>query len=531
MECTVFEAADLIRKRVVSPVELTRSVLERITDLNPTIRAFITVTPEHALAQATSAERELMLGRVRGPLHGVPFALKDIIDTAGIPTTGHSKVGMHRVPSADAILVRRLYDAGAILVGKLATFEYAHGGHSEHTPWPEPRNPWHLDYATGGSSSGSAAAVASRMVPFAIGTDTGGSIRIPAGATGIAGFKPTYGLINRTGVMTNSFTFDHCGPMARTAEDCALVLQALTGHNEPHPDSAHSSGLDLSQDLRGLRVGLVRHFWEDDLQLDCAAVAAVESAVEVLVKCGASVETARMAPLREYNDVKWVIGESEIFAVHVEQLQARMTEYGSAFLSKTLAGSLFDAVDYICAQRERRRLLDQMKHLYERYDVLLTAGGNPARLRGEYRVLNAWKVSSIYTPFSVTGAPAISVCAGFTTEGLPLSIQIAGRPFEDWRVLRVAHAYEKATGWYKRTPPADTLPTSLVVPSTTNEEVGETSSSVQQLVRHSLERAGLQMDEVLFRQLCAVAPFAFAMGERIRRSHHRGVDPALFPFD
>lgn len=534
---TVAESARLIRARALSPVELTRGVLERIEALDPAVRAFITITAERALAAARVAEREILAGRLRGPLHGVPFALKDIYDTAGIPTTGHSKLGVANVPCADAASVQRLYAAGAILVGKLATYEFAHGGHSEHTPWPAPRNPWNLRYATGGSSSGSAAAVAARMIPFAMGTDTGGSIRIPAAATGIAGLKPTYGLISRRGVMPNSFSFDHCGPMAKTVEDCALILQAAAGFDEIDLASSPSPVPDfhaaLTVDLRGLRIGVVRHFWEEDLRLESEAVRAVEAAADVLSRLGARVETVRMAPLHEYNDVKVIIAETEICAVHAPQLASRLEDFGTEFLNKTLAGCLFGSVDYVRAQRERRRLLDAMKPLYERYDVLITSGGNPPQEMGAYRVLDAWKTPSIHTPFSVTGGPALSVCAGFTTKNLPLSIQIAGRPFEDATVLRVGHAYEQATDWHARIPPIDneSAPATNVAPQL-QEDLVEPECGIRKTVAQSIERAGLALNRTQLMRLCAVAPYAFAMARRVNHPHEYALDPAnVFRFN
>ena len=266
---TIAEAARLVAARKISPVELAQAHLKRIADLDPQLNACITVTADLALGQARQAEREIANGRYRGPLHGIPFGLKDIYDTRGILTSGHSKVCANNVPREDAAAVRKLYDAGAVLLGKLATHEFAHGGPSFDLPWPPARNPWNLEHFTGGSSSGSGAAVAAGLAPFALGSDTGGSIRGPASYCGIVGLMPTYGLVSRAGVIPNSFTFDHCGPMTLTVEDCAIVLQALAGHDPADAGSIESAVPDyraaLSPDIRGLKVGVLRHYWEEDL--------------------------------------------------------------------------------------------------------------------------------------------------------------------------------------------------------------------------------------------------------------------------
>ena len=266
---TIAEASELLRTRKVSPVELTRSLLERIDGFDKTVQAFITVTSELALQQAAVAEREIAAGRWRGPLHGIPFALKDLYDTAGVLTTANSRLYASNVPPRDAAAVAKLYEAGAVLAGKLKTHEFAQGGPATDLPWPPARNPWNVEHFTGGSSSGSAAAVAAGFVPAALGTDTGGSIRGPAALCGVAGLRPTYGLVSRYGVFPNSYTFDACGPIARTAEDCAIVLQAIAGHDPRDPASARSDVPNfrdrLRTELRGLKIGVVRHFWEEDL--------------------------------------------------------------------------------------------------------------------------------------------------------------------------------------------------------------------------------------------------------------------------
>ncbi|MGH7031765.1 MAG: amidase, partial [Stellaceae bacterium] len=265
---TIAEAARRIEKKELSPVELTSALVRRAETLDPRLNAYLLPVFELALDQARAADREIAAGGYRGPMHGIPFGLKDISATAGIRTTGHSRVCIDTVPTADATTVRKLYEAGAILTGKLATHEFAHGGPSFDLPWPPARNPWNRDHFTGGSSSGAGAAVAAGFVPAALGSDTGGSIRGPAALCGIVGLKPTYGLVSRRGVYANSYSFDHAGPMTWTVEDCAILLQAIAGHDPLDPANARQPMPDyraaLTGDIKGLRVGVVRHLHEDD---------------------------------------------------------------------------------------------------------------------------------------------------------------------------------------------------------------------------------------------------------------------------
>src|SRR5215469_688228 len=253
---TIAEAARLIERRQLSPVELTAALLSRREALDPQLNAYLLLTAERALDQARQAEQEIMTGHYRGPMHGIPFALKDIYATAGIRTTCHSRICIDTVPSADATAVSKLYAAGAVLTGKLATHEFAHGGPSFDLPWPPARNPWDRERFTGGSSSGSAAAVAAGFVPAALGSDTGGSIRGPAALCGIVGLKPTYGLVSRNGVYANSFSFDHAGPMTWTAEDCAIMLQAIAGYDPNDPASANHSARECCEASAGALEGL-----------------------------------------------------------------------------------------------------------------------------------------------------------------------------------------------------------------------------------------------------------------------------------
>jgi len=332
-------------------------------------------------------------------------------------------------------------------------------------------------------------------------------------------------------VIPNSFSFDHCGPMARTVEDCALILQAIAGFDPQDPASSRAPVPDyrsaLSPGLKGLRVGVLRHFWEEDLRIDEEAVRAIDAALDVLWHLGARVEDARMAPVREYDDVKIVIAETEIFAIHAPQLAHRLNDFGVEFLRKTLAGCLFDAAEYVSAQRERRRLLEQMQALNARYDVLVTASGNPAQRVGVHAVLNAWKAPGIHTPFSVTAGPALALCTGYTAGGLPLAMQIAGRPFDDPTVLRVGHAYEQATQWRSRRPgiTANTIPPAKMAPFE-EREPAEAAPAVRDAVAHCARRAGLALSARQLALVCELAPHAFAMAQRVRRAHPRELEPA-----
>src|SRR5207249_228826 len=337
-DLSIAELSARLEARKLSPVELTDALIRRVEELDGQTHAFITRTFELARKQARDAESEIAAGRYRGPLHGVPFGLKDIYDTKGILTSGHSHVFIDRIPERDATTTGKLYDAGAVLLGKLATHEMAHAGPSFDLPWPPARNPWNLAHFTGGSSSGSGAAVAAGMVPLALGSDTGGSIRGPASLCGVVGLVPTFGLVSRAGVITNSYTFDHCGPLARTVADCAIVLDALAGYDAKDAGSLKraipSYREALGQDLRGLKIGVLRHHWEKDIPASEDVRTAMDAALDVLRRLGAQLEECRVRPLGEYFDVKIIIAESEIFSVHQKNLVARPKDFGADFRSR-----------------------------------------------------------------------------------------------------------------------------------------------------------------------------------------------------
>ena len=532
---TLAAAARLIESRALSPVEYTQALIARADALDDQLSAFITRTSELALSQARDAEREIAQGRYRGALHGIPFALKDIYDTAGILTSGHSKIGITNIPVENATTTQRLLDAGAVLLGKLATHEFASGGPSLDLPWPPARNPWNTAHFTGSSSSGSGAAVAAGFVPATLGSDTGGSIRIPASLCGIAGLKPTYGRVSRRGVIPNSFTFDHAGPLAWTVEDCALLLQVIAGHDPKDHTSSRRAVPDyrkaLTGNIRGLRVGVVRHFWEDEGTTPPDMASAMDEAIDVLKRLGARVGTARMRSRQEYNDVKMVIAKAELVVIHEKDMRERLQDFGADFIGRNLPGFLFTAADYVRAQRERKRMVDEMQPLYEEFDVLLTASSTPAgrldQLLGS-GFAQKWERPNIYTPFNVTGGPALALCNGYTAEGLPLGMQIAGRPFDEETVLRAGHAYEHATSWRKRRPqltPGARVQ-KLKAPPAEKLTRADVDSATRTAVEAAISRAGLDLNDEQRALLYRVAPPVLAAVARIRRDRPWADEPA-----
>jgi aspartyl-tRNA(Asn)/glutamyl-tRNA(Gln) amidotransferase subunit A len=532
---SITEAARLIKQRRLSPVELTQAYLDRIEALDPQLNAYLLVTADQALAQAKAAEAEIAACNYRGPMHGIPFALKDIYCTAGIRTTCHSRTRADYVPAFDATTVARLYEAGAVLLGKLATHEFAHGGPSFDLPWPAARNPWNREHMTGGSSSGSGASVAAGLAPGSLGSDTGGSIRNPAALCGLVGLKPTYGLVSRSGVYANSFSYDHAGPMTWTVEDCAIMLQAIAGHDPKDPASAGHPVPDfrfeLSAGIKGLRIGVLRHLYEDDVPVAAAVKAALEQAYEVLRGLGATVEDARIRPASDYHAVKITGAESELFAIHEPVLRTRLNDFGADFLGRALGALLISGPDYMQASRQRRAMIAEMAPLYARYDVLLTAGPGPAARLDSWRTINFWQRSSVTTPFNVTGGPALVQCIGFTPHGLPLSMQVVGRPFADATVLRVAKAYEDATPWRRRRPVLQAGADKLPAPPVPEPEKASISQFRRDEIALICKRRGLTLPARHFEQLCATAPYVEEMVGHLNRSWDFTDEPAnVFQF-
>ena len=454
---TIAEAAKLIQQRELSPVELVESRLARIEKLDGKLHSFIRVLADTARAEARAAESEIAAGKYRGPLHGIPLGLKDIYETAGIPTTGHSKVMQDHVPKADAFSVKKLRDAGAVVMGKLATHEFALGGPSFDLPWPPARNPWDTTRFTGGSSSGTGASVAAGLVLGGTGSDTGGSIRGPSAFCGLAGIKPTYGIVSRMGILPLAFSLDHAGPMAWTTEDCAIMLQAMAGHDPTDPGSANRPIPDyraaLKGDVKGLRIGLVRHFHERDNEVNAATRNAIDAAAKQLAELGCSVRDVTLSPLPEWSACGMTIMLCEAYSIHEANLRRRFTDFGENFRDRMVLGGLVSGADYVQALRRRRELVAEFDRAMQSVDILMTAAApSEAPPIDQVPKFALSERPSLTIAFNVTGSPAMSVCCGYTEAGLPLSFQIVGKRFDDATVLRLAHAYEQATPWRGRRP-------------------------------------------------------------------------------
>lgn len=458
------ELARMIAAREVSPVEVVRAHLERITALDGSLRTFITLTADAALAAAAAAEAAVVAGRPLGPLHGVPLGLKDLYDTAGVRTTGGSRILADRVPAADATVVRRLREAGMIVLGKLNMVEFAYGPEGLNPHYGHPRNPW--DATThrmaGGSSSGSGAAVAAGLAPVALGSDTGGSIRIPCSLCGLTGIKPTYGRVSRAGVLPLSWSMDHVGPMTRSAADCALVLGAMAGYDPADPSTSVLPVPDytaaLTGDIRGLRVGLLRGFFLESATAEVRA--GVEGAATTLEKAGAVVDEVALPGVRHAGAGSLAVVATEALAYHAAWLRTRAADYDPDVRTRLMLGAFVTGVHYVRAQQARALLRREVDEALARRDVLLapatpitapaiearqaTLGDGPADIRSA--------LIRLTRPFNFSGHPACSVPCGVTAGGLPIGMQIVGRPFDEATVLRAADAYQRLTDWHARRP-------------------------------------------------------------------------------
>ncbi|MGA2882467.1 MAG: amidase [Bryobacteraceae bacterium] len=449
---TLKQASELLRSKGASPVDLTRACLQRIEKYNPALNAFITVTGQQALATARDMEAEQRRGKWRGPLHGIPIALKDNIDTAGIRTTAASGVFKDRVPSEDAEVVRRLKDAGAVLLGKLNLHEFAYGGTSDVSYFGAVHNPWALDHITGGSSGGSAAATAADLCFGSLGTDTAGSVRIPSSYCGVVGFKPTYGRVSLRGVIPLSWTLDHVGPICRTVEDASLMLSVIAGYDQmdpasvdvPVPDYTRAFKMETSR----LRLGIPRSpFFEN---LDPEVAKAVQTAIGVLTKLAKSVNETRLPPVAQ---LLLPITGVEAYAYHSKWIAESPNKYQPFTRDRIIqlaAGVTASA--YAGALRQTYLLRREITKVFSTVDLLLTPTmPHPAETFAESK--NFDKVGLQNTsPFDIFGLPTISVLCGFTASGLPIGLQISGAPFAESTVLSLAQAYERETEWHKKRP-------------------------------------------------------------------------------
>jgi aspartyl-tRNA(Asn)/glutamyl-tRNA(Gln) amidotransferase subunit A len=458
---TLSEASELVRSRKVSPVELTQACLGRIEHLTPMLNAFITVTADSALAQARQAEADIQRGHWMGPLHGIPIGLKDLVDTAGVRTTAASGLFKDRIPTRDAEVVRRLKAAGAVLLGMLNLHEFAYGGSSVISYFGAVHNPWDLAYSPGGSSGGSGAAVAAELCYGAIGSDTGGSIRMPAAYCGIVGLKPTYGRVSTRGVIPLAWSLDHVGPMTRTAKDAALMLQVIAGYDPEDTSSTdlplqdYAAGLDA--ETSSLRIGIPRvHFYEG---LNPEIEAALGTALSVLGKLTSSQHDLEIPAANDMVLTALLIQKAEAYAYHREYTAKTPELYQAETLKRIRAGAEISTADYISARRRRDYFRRAVPKLFEGVDLFVTPTTplpplTISELLADLDNLRAKEVlrSPNARPFNLLGLPAVSVPSGFTSKGLPIGMQITGPPGGEATVLRLAHAYERTTEWHNRKP-------------------------------------------------------------------------------
>ena len=461
-ELTIAEAAKAIQSNEVSPADLTEAYLARIERLDPPINAYVLVTAERARADAARAGDEIARGNYRGLMHGIPIGLKDLYDTAGIETAGGSKILAGRVPSTDSTCTRKLAEAGAVLLGKTNTHEFAWGTTTNNPHTGATHNPWDLDRIPGGSSGGSGAAIASRMAAGTLGTDTGGSIRIPAALCGCVGLKPTFGRVSKAGVLPMSWQFDHPGPIARTVEDAAIMLQAIAGYDPADfatvPVAVPDYRANLGQGVAGLRIGVPREQFFG--LLDGEVRVAIEEAISVLSGLGAHIIDVDAGYTRETLNKAWAVCVAESQAFHAQWVSTRPADYG-ADLQAIMKLPVPNTLGLADAYRKSYDVKEGMRAVFETVDLLLSPTTmRPASLIGEESVevdgvalTPGGAFAALTMPFNIAGLPAISVPCGFSTSGLPLALQLAGKPFDETTVLRAAAAYEAATAWHTRLAP------------------------------------------------------------------------------
>ena len=457
------QLSGLIRDKQVSPVEVIDAHLGRIEATEPTLNSFITLLADHARDAARRAETQISAGNYRGPLHGIPVGLKDLFNTAGVRTTSGSRILDTFVPTEDCTVAAKFQQAGAILLGKLNMHQFAYGPTGENFDYGHMHNPWNPEMVTGGSSGGSGSAAAAGQCTITMGSDTGGSVRIPAALCGIVGLKPTYGLVSRAGLTPLSWCLDHPGPMVRTVEDAALTMQVIAGHDSkdqattrrPIPDYASA----LTGSVAGLRIGLVKEYFE--APLDAEVEAAVRLAVERLAELGASVTEVSLPMFADSQAISGTILMAESAAYHRDLLAREGDKLTPSVRLRLEAGLFVTAADYLKAQQARARFNHEMSQLFNEVDLLAGPGEPitaPPILATEVDIggaaVGTTAALTQYTrPYNISGTPAISVPCGFSESGMPIGLQLAGRPFAEETVLRAAHAYEQNTEWHLRRPP------------------------------------------------------------------------------
>ena len=459
------ELSELLRSRQVSPVEVTAAFLDRIDRVEPEVNAFITVARDEATLAAEQAEAEMARGEYRGTMHGIPVGIKDLYDTAGIRTTSGSKIEGDRVPTADSAVVEGLKAAGAIIIGKLMMTEFAFGEQGRNAHYGDVRNPWDLARMPGGSSTGSAASVAASECAASLGSDTGGSIRVPASLCGLVGLKPTYGLVSRRGMTPLSWSLDHAGPLARTVEGAAATLQAIAGHDPRDPTSADVPVPNyeerLTGEVRGLRVGVLREYVWDLMDQEVEGL--VRAALEQVSRLGVEIEEVSVPRLEDIGLVMSTLIPADAAAVHRETVLKRGADYDPVTRNHIESGLFVTAADYSKANRLRALLNRDMAGVLERVDFLMVptcpvtapSYAAPVVTLGGEEFPSRMVLSRITRVFNPNGLPAVSVPCGFSSEGLPAGLQVVGRAFDDAGVLNLAFAYEQAAGWHTRRAPLE----------------------------------------------------------------------------
>ena len=469
---TIAELAPRIERREISPVELTRQFLARIERMNPVLNAYMTLMTEKALGEAKKAEQEIGAGRYRGPLHGIPFSIKDNLAVDGAPTTAGSKVLSDYTPDFEATVVKKLKEAGAVILGKANMHEWAAGSTNINPYYGTTRNPWDVTRVPGGSSGGSGAAVAASLCMASIGTDSAGSVRNPASFCGVVGLKATYGRVSRFGGIagTGGFSTDHFGILTKTVEDAALVLGSIAGHDPRDPLSARERvpdySADIGKEVRGLRFGIIEELFADLMTSEVKK--ALDKATEILQSLGMKSQTISVPHMELSTAVHAATSRVENASAHRRYLKTQAQDYSRALLHRQLVALTIPAETYVTAQRIRRILCQEFAEVLKRVDVIVTptvpmpaptieeCERGSVDADGKTLPLRDWRGSNgilCTLPFNVTGHPAISVGCGFSSSGLPMGMQIVAAPFREDLIFQVAHAYERAAGWYRRLPP------------------------------------------------------------------------------
>mgnify|MGYP006106416289 FL=1 len=457
------DLSKLVQNKEISPVEIIEAHLTRIDATEPVLNSFITLLADEARGAALQAEKDIQAGRYKGPLHGIPVALKDLYNTGGVRTTSGSRIFDNFIPTEDCTVAAKFQQAGAILVGKLNMHPFAYGPTGENLDYGHMHNPWNPDMVTGGSSGGSGSAAAAGQCTITTGSDTGGSIRIPAALCGIVGLKPTYGLVSRHGLTALSWSLDHPGPMTRTVEDAAITMNVIAGHDPKDVASAKVDIPDytsaLTGDIKGLRIGIVKEYFETPL--DPQVRKAVMDAIGLLESMGAEVKEVSYPMFNQSQAISSTVLMSEATAYHRDLLEKDGHQIYEPVRQRLEAGLFISAAEYLRAQQARTIFDNQGRRLLDDVDLLagptepVTAPRIMASkvMAGEQEVGVVGALTQYTRPYNINGFPAISVPCGFSDENMPIGLQLAGKPFDELTVLRAAHAYEQATDWHTRRPP------------------------------------------------------------------------------